>query len=521
MRIEYVFIRKENATTKITDKISTTNPPLHLVLRKIFTNVSDDTITIKYKKKEYAISYQYVEHACEKVESDAEMHSLTIELEGKNKARIAEVLDTVHRSIFNHDEKKNYDIIVSYDGISKYYCDRAYPLLNEFERQIRNLIFKLLTRSFGALWLKKTATQEQQDSLKAKLQIKSKSLRNQRMIEEALYEMDIKELENYLFLPRSDMSITELRTDEFTKEKLSELSQKSAIELIQKLRPTSIWERYFDKEVSIPNLQEKLDSIRNYRNKVAHAKHFHKDDYNACKDILDEMLPQLEIAIQDISVQEYNTAQVQEAIRGIADTCTSAIKSAMSIGRALSPAIENLGRAIAEIGDLFQSSVVSQTLQAQNQMSQTLLGLSSVLSALPSQSVIQTALQAQQFIPPSSVLETINTTSKALLPVASMMKSMELASKALLPPDVIAAYQNAIPVIQKPEFLKFTEIASQITPSCLSALSSTMRTSQMIEQMTRFQNIGNIKDYDADDSFENDSDQSTDDKEAPSGKDIK
>lgn len=489
MRIEYVFIRKENALTKLTDKISTTNPPLHLVLRKIFTNVSDDTVTLKYKKKEYAISYQYVEHECEKVESDAEMHSLTIELEGKNKARIAEVLDTVHRSIFNHDEKKNYDIIVSYDGISKYYCDRAYPLLNEFERQIRNLIFKLLTRSFGALWLEKTATQEQQDSLKAKLQIKSKPLRNQKMIEEALYEMDIKELENYLFLPRSDMSITELRTDEFTNEKLSELSQESAIELIQKLRPTSIWERYFDKEVSIPNLQEKLDSIRNYRNKVAHAKHFHKDDYNACKEILDEILPQLEIAIQDISVKEYDTTQVQEAIRGIADTCTSAIKSAMSIGRALSPAIENFGRAVAEFGNLFQSSVVSQALQAQNQMSQTLLGLSSVLSALPSQSVIQTAMQAQQFIPPASVLETINTT-KALLPTASVMKSMELASKALPPPAVMAAYQNALPVIQKPEFLKSIEISSQITPSYISALSPIMRTSQMIEQMTRFQNLG-------------------------------
>ena len=253
------------------------------MLRKIFANVSDDTITLKYKAKEYSVSYRYIEHECEKIESTSDIQYLTVDLDEKNKARVAEVLDSMHQKIFSHDEKANYDIIVSYDGIAKYYCDRAFPLLNEFERQIRNLIFKMLTRSFGALWLEKTATQEQQDSLKKKLQIRLKPLRNQKMIEEALYEMDIKELENYLFVPRSDLVAAELRADEFTDEKLSELSQEAAIKLIQKLRPMSIWERYFDKEVSIPNLQEKLDSIRNYRNKVAHAKHFHKGDYDTCK----------------------------------------------------------------------------------------------------------------------------------------------------------------------------------------------------------------------------------------------
>ena len=189
MRMEYVFIRKENATTKITDNLSTTNPPLHFVLRKIFTNVSHNAIQLKYKTKEYAVTYRYIEHECEKIDSNADIQYLTLELDGKNKARIAEVLDTVHSRIFNHKEKENYDIIVSYDGISKYYCDRIYPMLNEFERQIRNLVFKLLTHSFGALWLEKTATQEQQDSVKAKLQIRQKSLRNQKMIEEALYDL--------------------------------------------------------------------------------------------------------------------------------------------------------------------------------------------------------------------------------------------------------------------------------------------------------------------------------------------
>ncbi|MFV0496856.1 MAG: hypothetical protein ACK5L0_01625 [Candidatus Fimivivens sp.] len=377
MRIEYVFIRKENASTKIVDNISTTNPPLHVVLRKVFDSVSQESINLKYKSKEYSVSYRYIEHECENADINAEMQYLVIELDGKRKSRVAEVLDTVHHKIFSHDEKKNYDIIVSYDGLSKYYCDRLYPLLNEFERQIRNLIFKLLTRSFGALWLNKTVTEEQQNNIKARLQIKSEPLRNQKMIEEALYEMDIKELENYLFIPRSGMPAAELRTEEFANEKLKELSQEDAIALIRKLRPISVWERYFDEEVNVPNLQEKLDNIRIYRNKVAHAKCLHKDDYTACKVILTEILPQLETAIQDVSVREYDTEQLEEAVRGMADTCTFAIKHAMDIGKTLSPALEIFSRSLAEYGNLFQQSAVSEALGMQNHfagMHQSMLG---------------------------------------------------------------------------------------------------------------------------------------------------
>lgn len=532
MRIEYVFIRKENALTKITDKIATTNPPLHFVLRKIFSNVSDDTITLKYKAKEYSISYRYIEHECEKIESTSDIQYLTVNLDGKNKARVAEVLDTVHRSIFDHKEKANYDIIVSYDGISKYYCDRAYPLLNEFERQIRNLIFKMLTRSFGALWLEKTATQEQQDSLKKKLQIRSKPLRNQKMIEEALYEMDIKELENYLFVPRSDMVAAELRADEFTNEKLSELSQEAAIKLIQKLRPMSIWERYFDKEVRIPNLQEKLDSIRNYRNKVAHAKHFHKSDYDACKEILAEILPQLENAIHDIAVKEYDSAQLQEAIRGIADTCASAIKNVIGIGKALSPVLETFSRSVAEFGTLIQQSAVSQAMQVQNQfegMNRAMVELSSVLSAIPTQSVLQSAMQVQKNWPSPSVLENI-AASQVRLPDTSVMKSMEVAVKAMPSPAVMTACQSVQPFIQKPEILKSMELATRIAPVHselmdigakipsfqIPALSAVLQTSQTMEQMTRFQNVGvgiyeDIDDPEEDGNIEKSSDGTPDD----------
>lgn len=332
------------------------------------------------------------------------------------------------------------------------------------------------------------------------------------MIEEALYEMDIKELENYLFIPRSGMPAAELRTEEFANEKLKELSQEDAIVLIQKLRPISIWERYFDEEVNIPNLQEKLDNIRIYRNKVAHAKCLHKDDYTACKVILTEILPQLETAIQDVSVREYDTEQLEEVVRGMADTCTSAIKHAMDIGRTLSPALEIFSRSLAEYGNLFQQSAVSKALGMQNHfagMHQSMIELSSVLGTLPSQSIIQSAMQLQNLFPPAPVMESI-AMAQAHLPESSVIKSVELASKAMPSPSIISAYQKAHSYLQPPAIVKSLEVATQMNPlTQMPAVASLLRTSQMIEQITRFQNLG-IATYESmEDSEENDDSEET------------
>lgn len=84
MKIEYIFIRKENVSTKIEDNLFTTTPPLHVVLGKIFTNVSQDTINLKYKTKEYSVPYHYVEHECENDDGNSAIQYLTMELDYLN-----------------------------------------------------------------------------------------------------------------------------------------------------------------------------------------------------------------------------------------------------------------------------------------------------------------------------------------------------------------------------------------------------------------------------------------------------
>lgn len=50
IRMEYVFIRKEKAMIKIANNLSIANPLLHVVLRKIFSNESQDSINLNVKR---------------------------------------------------------------------------------------------------------------------------------------------------------------------------------------------------------------------------------------------------------------------------------------------------------------------------------------------------------------------------------------------------------------------------------------------------------------------------------------
>lgn len=307
--------------------------------------------------------------------------------------------------------------------------------------------------------------------------------------------MDIKELEDYLFVPHGTMSATNLRAESFSDEKLKSLPQERLIELVQQLRPISLWERYFEKEVEINNLQGKLESIRFYRNKVAHAKHFYKQDYLVLKKILDEMLPQLEVAVQVVSVQEYDSAQLQEAVRAIADTFASAMKHAL--GNIISPVIENFENSTLEFSQLFKQSALFQAMEIQNHFpatSQSMMGLSSVLDTLPPELGLDMVFQAEKFLPPPSAIDAVANIQMSM-PDASVLKSIEIAPKSIPSQPAIKAFQKIQSCIPEPVVLKSINIAEKMMPvqsilDMTERLAPIYRMSNLISTITRFQDIG-------------------------------
>lgn len=320
MEIEYIFIQKEETPIEEGEVKYGLFPKFFLFLEKDFINLTKNSFDFEYKKRIYTIYFNCVN--CRSGENgEYPMSYFTISINLKVKQRGAEVLDFVNQTILKHEDKSEYTVINSYDGVSKYYCDRAYPKFNEFERKIRSLIFRLLTKDFGEQWLNETTTVEQRNEYKEKLRCKQKSLKEQKLIEEALYAMDISQLELFLFAPTRHMPIGKLLDEEFSEEKLKKLTNKELLLILDNLKPRSVWEKCFKEQVSIENLQQKLKDLRLFRNMVAHSKFFYRTDFDqAVVKLIDDLLQQIEVAIYDVSINKYEPLTLQDKVFGLAST---------------------------------------------------------------------------------------------------------------------------------------------------------------------------------------------------------
>ncbi len=411
MRIEYIFIRKNNDPVKVAEKIYTLVPPFKPFLKSLFQDVSDDSFKVKLKSKEYSVSYHHTTCKSESADTKNSMHYLTISIDGQRKDKCAEVLNFANQTILCAAGKEQYNIILAYDGVSKYYCDRAYPELNEFERNIRNLVFRIVTKVFGAKWLDKTVTEEMKNGLKASIQTRPKALRDERLIEEALYEMDIKELENYLFLPQRDVTCEQVVDVALSPENLNQMTKEQIEAALGTARPKSLWERQFADKVSIDGLQETLHQIRVLRNRVAHAKPFSHSDFTKCRSILQEINPQIEQAICDISAKEYDLSETIRTIAGFGDAWTSTVSKALELNREISSVMSEIGGSIKEayrVLDIMPTLKVSETIKQMADLSPVISAvqslpmaeiqrnLNTIHAALPSPTVMQAASQAAQ-----------------------------------------------------------------------------------------------------------------------------
>jgi hypothetical protein len=317
----------------------------------------------------------------------------------------------VNQAILCSEGKEQFNIILAYDGVSKYYCDRAYPDLNEFERNVRNLVFRIVTKAFGAKWLDKTTSEEMKNSLKASIQTRPKALRDERLIETALYEMDIKELENYLFVPRRDISCEQVVDVALSPENLKQMTKEQIEAKLNTARPRSLWERQFSKKVSIEGLQEALQQIRILRNQVAHAKPFSFADFKKCRSALQEINPQIEQAIFDISDIEYDLPETIRTLAGFGDAWTAAVAKALEFNREISAAMSEIGGSLKEAYkalELMPSPAEREVLRQMEALQPVISMVQSlpldkiqrsyeaIHAALPSQAVILAANQAAQ-----------------------------------------------------------------------------------------------------------------------------
>jgi hypothetical protein len=342
MEMKYIFLRKMNDI-----KVENLESPFTLMFKTLFNNVTNNSFDIQINESFYIVKFNYAKNDI------GNTYYLTITSCG-TVAQCAKILNEVNKKLIKGPHRKEYNIILSFDSISHYYCNKIYPKFNLFERKIRELIFCILIKTFGIDWYDATFSEE------LKNELKQQGLKQSDLIERALYEMTIYQLENYLFEPYSISKFESILENELSTLAVRGMTKDEIIEVLDQCRAKSLWERFFEGKIKIDHLQSNLGVIRNYRNSVAHSKHFYKDDYQKCSLILNKLIRQIEIAIEEIEIKTFNLSNISESIgallgiaigtllfKGIVNMIAPAIK-AISKASKVSSNIPNIGKQIAD-----------------------------------------------------------------------------------------------------------------------------------------------------------------------------
>ncbi len=94
--------------------------------------------------------------------------------------------------------------------------------------------------------------------------------------------------------------------EEFNKVDINELSEIEKTNWLKIMQKRSLWDDYFvDYGLDIENMQQDLENIRKYRNKVAHNKKFSKEDYDYSREFLNSFNNTLSSAIREIEKRDF------------------------------------------------------------------------------------------------------------------------------------------------------------------------------------------------------------------------
>ena len=297
MQVKYIFLKKN----KEDDDKEVSCLTIKEMFQLLFTNVTKDCFDLDIDNNIHTVKYKYSN------KRNGNTYYLSLLGEG-TQFQCAGILNEVNRLLTKGAHRKDYNIILSFDGVSLYFCNKIYPKFNLFERKMRELIFDILVKAFGIDWYDATISSE----LKAELA--SKGLKQTDLIERALYEMTIFQLEMYLFTPYREVDTETVIDEKLSQSIINKKTKEEIIHILDECRAKCLWDRFFENKIQIHNLQKNLEEIRFYRNCVAHSKYFYEKDYNECNQLLNKLLKQIGTAIDDIEIRTFSKTDIGESL---------------------------------------------------------------------------------------------------------------------------------------------------------------------------------------------------------------
>lgn len=285
VKLEYIFIEKEKHDSQ----------SVKLVIMEIMKNVVDhmDDNFIRFdsdKEGEY-IKYQIFQKS-NSIKCYLEMETVGLRI-NKATERMKKLDDAFSKSPL----QKYYYYIKEYDGISESFCIRLYPKYAQFERKLRQLILLVLTKAYGKSWTDETIP----EGMMKKLKENSKGNLN---LNSVLENMDLATLEEYLFEKR-EPKYKEIISTDLSAEKVEKMSKEELCIVIEKMRATSLWERNFSSFGDGELWEDRIKSIHEVRNKVAHQKTITEQEYKMTNKRLNSINKELYKVISNIQEYDY------------------------------------------------------------------------------------------------------------------------------------------------------------------------------------------------------------------------
>lgn len=280
---------------------------------------------------------------------------IQITVSGKTKASAIKYLEGIEQKISLSDIEKKYIMIVSYDAVSEYYCNKTYPKLNELERNLRKLMFNTYTSQFGLEYYSKTISEDIQSKGKRTLKLSGNEQKKKtETIKSFFYSLDYSDIQSILF--------EQHWTGEDQKEKnqflaknpnLSELSNEQLVRAFDRFTPKSDWQRLFDGKVhcSEAEISEAINYIRTNRNNVAHCKYFKKEDYIKCNGEIRKLNHKIMSAIKITETKDFSQKNFENLMLGMQRIKDSLVEFEKSIAPIIQTAVKTTPAVLASFSE--------------------------------------------------------------------------------------------------------------------------------------------------------------------------
>lgn len=308
----YIFLKKENKKPyKNEDGVLVLDLPTGVksYLTKAFPSLSpvpilNDSIYKRSYNAEFCISD--IVYKVELSQYDVGKSTyLDIEVEGKTKVQIIKCLEFIEETLFSSGIEDDYICVISYDAVSEYYCNKIYPKLNTLERKLRRLLYNTYIVNFGLEYYEQTIIKDVKEN--AKKRIGKKGNKQEKRNKVFFDYVDFGDIQRTLF------TATWNEYDEKQKQKfldahpdLSELSDEVLRDKFSEFSPKSDWKRFFahktDDTIMVENT---INEIREFRNQVAHCKHFSSNNYKECVAAIKKLDRAIDQAIKITEEQDF------------------------------------------------------------------------------------------------------------------------------------------------------------------------------------------------------------------------